>query len=321
MILALAGGVGGAKLARGLVKVLAPEDLLIAVNTGDDFEHLGLHVSPDLDTVMYTLAGRENPETGWGLAGETWQFMDALAGLGGETWFRLGDRDLATHVERTRRLHAGESLTSITDDFCRRSGVAHPVVPMSDDPVRTVVETEMGRLSFQDYFVRHKSAPRVTNLEFDGQQRASPTPAFREALERTDLSAIIICPSNPYLSIMPILAVPGVRAALEQRRAPVVAVSPIIGGKALKGPAAAVMRSLGHDASAEGVAGIYGELLDGLMIDTVDAEAAAAIERDGPRVMVTDTVMKNAADSARLAEQAVKFARTLTPPASRTNST
>jgi LPPG:FO 2-phospho-L-lactate transferase len=303
-----------------LIRVLAPEDLLIAVNTGDDFEHLGLHVSPDLDTVMYTLAGRENPKTGWGLAGETWQFMDALGELGGETWFKLGDRDLATHVERTRRLHAGESLSAITGDFCRRSGIAHRVVPMSDDPVRTVVETDIGRLSFQDYFVRHKSAPKVSGIEFDGQDAATPNPMFLGALDGEDLHAIIICPSNPFLSIMPILAVPGVRRALEQRRAPVVAVSPIIGGKALKGPAAEVMRGFGHDASAGGVAEIYGALLDGLVIDTVDVQAAAEIERDGPRVLATDTVMKNAADSARLADQVVAFARTLAPRASRTDT-
>lgn len=313
MILSLAGGVGGAKLARGLVKVLAPDDLLIAVNTGDDFEHLGLHVSPDIDTVMYTLAGRENPETGWGLAGETWQFMESLEALGGETWFRLGDRDLATHIERTRRLHAGEPLSAITEDFCRRFGIAHRVVPMSDDPIRTVVDTEIGRLSFQDYFVRHQSAPRVNGVEFDGHGAATLNPAFREVLASADLTAIIICPSNPFLSIMPILAVPGVRHALEQRKAPVVAVSPIIGGKALKGPAAEVMRGLGHDASAAGVARIYGALLDGLMIDTVDADAAAAIERDGTRVMVTNTVMKNAAGSAALAEHALTFARNLAP--------
>ncbi len=319
MFLALAGGVGGAKLARGLVRVLAPEDLLIAVNTGDDFEHLGLYISPDLDTVTYTLAGRENPETGWGLAGEAWRFMEALAELGGEAWFRLGDRDLATHIERTRRLRAGDSLSSITEDFCRRFGIAHRVVPMSDDPVRTVVETEIGRLSFQDYFVRHKSAPSVSGLEFDGHDTASPNPALREALQSDDLSAIILCPSNPFLSIMPILAVPGVRRALEQRRAPLVAVSPIIAGKALKGPAAEVMRGLGHDPSAAGVAEVYGGLLDGLVIDTVDTDSADAIAAAGPEVSVTDTVMKNAAGSERLAEQVVAFARTITPRASRAN--
>jgi len=320
VFLALAGGVGGAKLARGLVQVLAPEDLLIVVNTGDDFEHLGLHVSPDLDTVIYTLAGRENPKTGWGLAGETWQFMDALANLGGETWFQLGDRDLATHVERTRRLHTGDTLSQVTEDFCRCFGIAHPVAPMTEDRFRTIVETDIGRLTFQDYFVRHKGAPKVREITFDGQDAAKPNPAFRDTLQSDDLSGIILCPSNPFLSIMPILAVPGVRRALEQRRAPLVAISPIIGGKALKGPAAEVMRGLGHDASAAGVAEVYGGLLDGLVIDTVDAQAAVVIERDGPRVMVTDTVMRNVGDSARLAKQAVTFAHSLSPRAVRPDS-
>jgi LPPG:FO 2-phospho-L-lactate transferase len=318
MYLALAGGVGGAKLARGLAKTLSPNDLLIAVNTGDDFEHLGLHVSPDLDTVMYTLAGRENPETGWGLAGETWQFMDALGALGGETWFRLGDRDLATHVERTRRLRGGERLSAITDDFGRRVGIAHKIVPMSDDPVRTIVDTDIGRLSFQDYFVRHKSAPTVTGLTFEGADAATQTPLLRDAFESDDLRAIVLCPSNPFLSIMPIFAVPGVRRALEQRRAPLVAVSPIIGGKALKGPAAEVMRSFGHEASAAGVAQVYDGLLDGLIIDTVDADAADAIANDGLQVLVTDTVMTTAAKSAELAEQVVAFASSLTVRPART---
>jgi len=319
VFVALAGGVGGAKLARGLVKVLAPEDLLIAVNTGDDFEHLGLHISPDIDTVTYTLAGRENPETGWGLTGETWQFMDALRGLGGETWFQHGDRDLATHVERTRRLRSGDTLSQVTKEFCERFGITHPVVPMTDDRFRTIVETDIGRLSFQDYFVRHKGVPTVAEIQFDGQPTVAPNPEFYDALRSGDLTGIILCPSNPFLSIMPILAVPGIRRALEQRRAPLVAVSPIIGGKALKGPAAEVMRSLGHEASSSGIAEVYGDLLDGLVIDTIDAAAAPAIERDGPRVLVTDSVMKDVDDSTRLAEQTVAFVRDLAPRVGRVN--
>src|SRR3954454_8206257 len=210
MILALAGGVGGARLALGLSEVLTPEALVVAVNTGDDFEHLGLYISPDLDTVMYTLAGMNDPLQGWGIAGETWNFMGALEKLDGQTWFRLGDRDLATHIERTARLRAGQSLSAVTQRLCAQLEVAHAVVPMSDDPVRTVVHTAAGPLAFQDYFVRRHAEPPVERIEFDGVRDARMSPALAAAFDSTALEAIVVCPSNPYLSIAPMLAVPGV---------------------------------------------------------------------------------------------------------------
>ena len=233
---------------------------MVVCNTGDDFEHLGLSISPDLDTVLYTLAGVANAETGWGRASETWSFMRALEQLGGETWFRLGDADLATHVERTRRLAAGESLSAISDDFCRRLGVGARLVPMCDEPVRTLVRTEDGILPFQRYFVEQRCAPKVTGFAFAGASDARPTAALREALERHGLEAVVICPSNPFISIDPILAVPGMRAAIAACRAPVVAVSPIIGGQAVKGPTAKMMAELGMPTSARAVAEHYGGL-------------------------------------------------------------
>ena len=311
-ILALAGGVGGAKLARGLAKILPPDALTVAVNTGDDFEHLGLHISPDLDTVMYTLAGRNNLETGWGLAGETWQFMAALEALGGETWFKLGDQDLATHIERTRLLAEGKSLTAVTGRLAARLGVEHTIIPMSDDRVRTRVYTDQGRLAFQVYFVRMRATPEVNGIDFVGIDAATLSAPFAAAFADKRLGAIVLCPSNPVLSIMPILVVPGVRAMIVRRQVPLVALSPIIGGKAVKGPAAAVMRGLGHEPSATGVAAFYRDLaLDGLVIDTVDAEAAPEIRAGGTEVLITDALMRDADDSARLAAEVVAFAATL----------
>jgi LPPG:FO 2-phospho-L-lactate transferase len=311
MIVALAGGVGGAKLADGLARVVTHERLTIAVNTGDDFTHLGLHVSPDLDTVMYTLAGRNNTETGWGLAGETWSFMEALGRLGGETWFRLGDQDLATHVERTRRLGAGETLSTVTADLCRRLGIDHPVVPMSDDPVRTIVLTEDRTLAFQDYFVRLGCEPTVTGFTFDGAAAARPSPALHEVMVSGATEAVVICPSNPFVSVDPILAVPNIAGWLDRRTFPVVAVSPIVGGRAIKGPAAKMMDELGEEVSALTIARHYGERLDGLVIDVADEALAPVIEALGPRVTVAETVMKNAADRAQLAAAVIAFAATL----------
>ncbi|HUA53287.1 MAG TPA: 2-phospho-L-lactate transferase [Candidatus Sulfotelmatobacter sp.] len=308
MILALAGGVGGAKLANGLARILPPGELTVAVNTGDDFEHLGLHVSPDLDTVMYTLAGLNNPETGWGRAGETWQFMKALGALGGATWFNLGDLDLATHVERTRRLAAGETLSAITADFCTRLGIRQRVVPMSDQPVGTQVLSDQGWLPFQDYFVRLRCEPRVSAFRFDGVAVARPAVGLVQTLGDAALSAIVICPSNPYVSVDPILAVPGVRAALAQRRVPLVAVSPIVGGQAIKGPALKMMQELGREPSALGVARHYAGLIDGLVIDRQDAALAAPIEALGMRALATDTIMGDPAAQARLAEAVIGFA-------------
>ena len=330
MILALAGGVGGAKLAAGLEGALdSPEDLLTVVNTGDDFEHLGLSICPDLDTVMYTLSGRANPETGWGLAGESWHFLEALGTLGGEDWFRLGDRDLATHVERTRRLRAGETLSRVTADLSARLGVPSRIAPMSDDPVRTVVETPDGDLPFQEYFVRRRCKPAVRGLRFEGAPAARMSAALEAALADPALEAVVICPSNPYLSVDPILAVPGVRAALTRCAAPVVAVSPIVGGRAIKGPAAKIMEELGVEVSAAAVAARYRDLLDGFVLDETDRALAAAIEsegvaarspdgdRDGDevrvavRVQIEQTVMRTGEDRTRLAAQVLGFARLL----------
>ena len=305
MILALAGGVGGARLARGLARILAPEDLLVTVNTGDDFRHLGLRISPDLDTVTYTLAGRADPQTGWGLAGDSGRVMAALEALGGETWFRLGDADIATHLERTRRLDAGESLGAVTAALARRFGVAHRIAPMSDDPVRTMVDTvEHGRLAFQDYFVRRAARPTVTALKFEGADRAALNPDFAAALADPALKAVIVCPSNPPLSIQPILSLPGARAGVRECAAPVVAVSPLIAGKAVKGPTAAVMRGLGHEPTAQGVARFYGDLLGGFVIDRADA----GLRLPDAAVAETDTLMRDADAAARLAETALRLA-------------
>lgn len=306
----LSGGVGGAKLALGMTHAVDPEDLLVVANTGDDFEHLGLTVCPDLDTLMYTLAGLANPETGWGRAGETGTFMRALAALGGETWFFLGDGDLATHVERTRRLRAGESLAAITADFCKRLGIAASVVPMSDDPVRTMVQTPAGELAFQHYFVREQCRPAVTGFRFDGAERARPHPELLTALAGEALEAVLIAPSNPYISIDPILAVPGVRQAVAACRAPVVAVSPIVGGRAIKGPTAKMMAELGLPATVLSVAEHYHGLIDGLVLDREDGETAARQVRDrlGLRTLVTDAVMTTLEDRVRLAREAIRFA-------------
>ncbi len=307
-VLALAGGVGGAKLAEGLAAILPPGALTVAVNVGDDFEHLGLHVSPDIDTVTYTLADLANKEQGWGLEGETWNFITALERLGGEAWFRLGDKDIATHIERTRRLKS-EKLSAVTADFAARLGIKQKIVPVSDDPVRTMVRTDQGLLAFQDYFVRLRCAPKVEKLEFPGIEDARISPGFQAALSAPDLEAIVVCPSNPFLSILPILSIPGVRLALEARSAPLVAVSPIIGGEAVKGPAAKIMNELGLAVSSVGVAGFYGTLLDGLMIDKVDAGLAPEI--DGAEVLVGDTMMRNSEDRRRVAADVLAFAREL----------
>lgn len=313
MILALAGGVGGAKLAHGLARILAPDDLLIAVNTGDDFVHLGLHVSPDLDSVMYKLAGLNDPVRGWGLRDETWHFMAALGRLGGETWFNLGDLDLATHVERTRRLAAGQTLSAATASLCEALGIHHRIAPMSDDPVRTSVITDAGRLPFQEYFVRLKCVPRVRGFAFDGSDSAVPAPALRATLDDPALEAIVICPSNPFVSVAPILAVPAIARAMRARRVPAVAVTPIIGGEAVKGPAAKMMGELGVAASAAAVAAHYGDLIDGFVIDGRDASEAPAVEALGTHALAAATLMRTAEDERRLAQETLDFARRLSP--------
>jgi LPPG:FO 2-phospho-L-lactate transferase len=295
-VLALSGGVGGAKLALGLSRVVPPEDLTIVANTGDDFEHLGLSISPDIDTLVYTLAGLANPELGWGRRDETWNFMETLGTLGGATWFRLGDRDLAMHIERTRRLRAGATLTEITDDVSRRFGIGLRILPMTDGRMRTRVLSETGWLDFQDYFVRHRCEPVVQELAFEGD--GQPQPEFLSLLTDPALTAVVICPSNPFISVEPILSLPGVRAALDVCRAPVVAVSPIIAGRAVKGPTAKMMTEMGMDASARTVAEWYGDLLDGYIVDHADAA-----DMDGlhPRITVTKTLMLTLEDREALA--------------------
>jgi LPPG:FO 2-phospho-L-lactate transferase len=277
-VLALSGGVGGAKLALGLYRILPPDTLTVIANTGDDFDHLGLSISPDLDTLLYTLSGQDNPEQGWGRRDESWTFMAALEKLGGATWFRLCDGDLATHVERTRRLAAGESQSAVIDDFRRRLGIAARLWPMSDQPVRTRLDTDRGRLDFQDYFVRLRCAPVLRRLEFAGADAARPHGGIRAALADPHLRAVVVCPSNPFISIDPILAVPGIRAALRTCRAPIVAVSPIIGGKAVKGPTAKMMAELGLPVDAGAVARHYGDFLDHYVADEGDAEAVGGLD-------------------------------------------
>jgi LPPG:FO 2-phospho-L-lactate transferase len=312
MIVALAGGVGGAKLADGLAALIG-RDLTVIVNTGDDFEHLGLNISPDLDTVMYTLAGVANPETGWGIAGESWNFLDQLARIGGPAWFRLGDRDLATHVMRSQRLRQGDRLTAVTAELCRQLGIAAQVLPMSDQPVRTMVHTAEGPLAFQEYFVGRHCDVSVTGFVFDGIMQSRPTGEMRAALDDPALKAIIVCPSNPFVSIDPILAVPGLRDLLGLRHVPIVAVSPIIGGAAVKGPAAKMMRELGHEVSAVTVASRYRGLLSGMVIDEADAGLAAEIDALGMAVRVLPTLMRSAADRRALAQACLDFAGSLAP--------
>lgn len=302
-VVVLAGGVGGARMAHGFAQVLPPEDLTVIVNTGDDFEWHGLLVCPDLDTVMYTLAGIANPETGWGIAGDTWAALEMLGRYGGETWFRVGDRDLATHVYRTFLWRQGMRLSEITARLCRALGVGVAVWPMSDDPVRTMVETDEGLLPFQEYFVRRQCAPRVRGFRWEGLERAWPAPEARQALAGADL--VVIAPSNPYVSIGPILALPGVEALLRGRK--VVAVSPILGGRALKGPAAKMMAELGEAPSALGVAQRYRAFLQGFVLDRADAGLAPLVAAIGIRPYVTDTVILDPPARARLAEEILRW--------------
>jgi LPPG:FO 2-phospho-L-lactate transferase len=313
VIVALAGGVGGARLAVGLAKLLPPRQLTIVVNTGDDFEHLGFTICPDLDTVMYTLAGVNNRIAGWGRAAESWNFMDALGALGGETWFRLGDRDLAVHVIRSLASRSGKPLSVVTNALASRLGIRHAILPMSETPVRTRVRTDRGELSFQDYFVRLRCQPRVRGFRFSGSRDAMPPAALQKYLRAGAVKAVIFCPSNPYVSIAPILAVPEIGAWIKRRDFPVVAVSPIVGGAAVKGPAAKMMRELGQASSALGVVRHYGALVDGWVIDSRDAKLKSAIEREGKHVLATDTLMTHRRRSVRLAAATLAFARTLAP--------
>jgi LPPG:FO 2-phospho-L-lactate transferase len=308
VIIALSGGVGGAKLALGLARVMPPEQLTVVVNTGDDFEHLGLSISPDIDTVTYTLAGVANRELGWGRQDETWSFMETMEALGGETWFRLGDRDVALHVERTRRLNAGETLSAVTADLCRRLGIKSHVVPMSDDPVRTRLRTDEGWLDFQEYFVHRRCEPVVHELLFQGAGAARAHPDFLAALRDPSLQAVVICPSNPFISVEPILAIPGVRQAMIDSPVPIIAVSPIIAGQAVKGPTAKMMKELGLDPSAGTVAHRYHDLLDGYVIDHADMSEVVSIDA---RVTLAQTLMRTMEDREALARTVLDAAAVL----------
>lgn len=311
-ILAISGGVGGAKLALGLSHVLPPENLMIVANTGDDFEHLGLRISPDLDTVMYTLADISNKDQGWGLAGESWNFLDALERLGGETWFRLGDRDIATHIMRTRKMAQGKTLSEVTRYFCRQLGVAHSLVPMTDDDVQTVVHTRSGEtLAFQHYFVRDRCQPEVTGFDFRNIERARPAPEFSARLADRNLGGIVICPSNPFVSVDPVLGLPGVMEAMKQSGAPVIAVSPIVGGQAIKGPAAKMMAELGVPQSALAVAKHYENRIDGFVLDQQDVALKDSIEAMGIATISTNTVMVTLDDRIALADNILQFAKEL----------
>src|SRR5437764_3240503 len=308
IVVVLSGGIGGAKLVCGLNRVLPAGDLVVIVNTGDDFEHLGFGISPDLDTVMYALAGLQDSQRGCGRRDETWNFMAALTALGGETWFALGDRDLAVHVERTRRLRAGESLSAITADFCRRFSVAARLLPMTDDVVRTRLRTDEGWLAFQDYFVRRRCARAVRDVRYEGAATARPHPEALAVLANRRLRAVVICPSNPLLSIEPIVAVAGLRDAIARCAAPVLAVSPLIGGRAVKGPTAKMMAELGLPVSAAAVAERYRDLLDGYVIDDADASYSGKFACP---VTVTRTLMRTPDDQDALARHVLASADAL----------
>ena len=302
-VLALTGGVGGAKLALGLIHVLDPEELVFVVNTGDDFEHLGFHICPDVDTLTYTLAGAANPETGWGRTNESWHFMEALAQLGGETWFRLGDQDLALHVRRRALLAEGRNLTEVTGELARSLGIRHRILPMSNDPVRTHVHTPDGPLAFQHYFVRDRCQPTASGFAFAGAESATVNPLIPFDAVR----ATVICPSNPFVSVDPILAVPGMRESLVQTGAPVVAVSPIVGGRAIKGPTAKMMREMGMPATTVEVARHYVGRATHFVIDEVDADAEGAVRTLGFETVVAQTVMTTLQDRVDLARAVLDF--------------
>ncbi len=309
MILALAGGVGGARLANGLARLLAPGELVVAVNVGDDFTHFGLDICPDLDSILYTLAGRNNQALGWGVEGESWAFMDEVRRLGGDDWFALGDRDLATHVLRTMWRRAGRSLSAVTAELARRRGVAQKIVPASDDPLRSMVRTDEGELAFQDYFVRRRCQPRFLGIRFAGAETARMAPGLAQALADPALAAIVICPSNPWLSIAPLLAVPGVVAALKKRKVPVVAVSPFIGGEAVKGPAAKIVRELGEKADSSALLRCYAGLVDGVLCD--EADPLAGTTEGGVALRGADTLMADDGGQVRVAREALAFAADL----------
>jgi LPPG:FO 2-phospho-L-lactate transferase len=311
--LAITGGIGGAKLALGLTKLLSADELAMIVNTGDDFHHLGLHISPDIDTLVYTLAGENNPDTGWGRRDETWQFMQALTDLGGESWFSLGDRDLAMNIQRTHRLSQGLTLSKVTAELASKLGVHHSILPMSDDPVQTRVQTEHGLLDFQHYFVRERCEPMVSGFEFSGAAEARINPEIERWLDQPGLGGIILCPSNPFVSIDPILAIPGIRDRLQACPAPVIAVSPVVGGAAIKGPTAKMMKELSIDSTATRVAEHYSDFLDGFILDNADDSLATEVESLGLATRVTNTVMVTLEDRVKLAGRCLDLLREIDP--------
>lgn len=298
LVIALCGGVGGAKLAHGLSCVLPPDELMVIVNTGDDFHHLGLAISPDLDSVIYALSGLSDPVRGWGRKEETWTFQQALGSLGGETWFQLGDSDLAMHVLRTAALAQGQSLSAFTIGVCAALGIHHRVLPMSDDPVRSHLLTDEGWLDFQEYFVHRQCRPRLQELRFSGAEQAAPHPEALAALRSPEVRAIIICPSNPFVSIAPMLALPALRTALKQSRAPVIAVTPIIGGRAIKGPAAKMLAELGQPVTPASIAQYYQGLIQIFISDASDPEVAGPT---GVTMLRAQTLMRTLSDRADLA--------------------
>ena len=307
-VLALSGGVGGAKLATGLAAILPPDRLTIAVNTGDDFEHFGLTICPDIDSVVYALSGLNDAERGWGVRDESWRAMEMLGRLGEAQWFNLGDRDMAMHIARSRRLRTGETLSEVTERLAGALGIAHPIVPMSDMPVRTQIEAEAGWIDFQHYFVREQCKPAARAIRFAGAPGATPSLGLERALRRSDLAAIILCPSNPFLSVDPILAVDGIRPMLLDRRVPLIAVSPLVGGKALKGPLAKLLDELGRSCDNLAIARHYAGLLDHLVIDRCDEADVQDLRASGISVTVAKTVMHDASDKERLARDTLAAA-------------
>lgn len=309
-VIVLAGGVGGAKMAHGFANAMnEPGELLVCVNTGDDFEHLGFNISPDIDTVIYTLSGVADASRGWGLAGESWTVLDQLGELGEPTWFQLGDLDLATHISRTAQMRRGASLTQATREIAVRLNCPSNVIPMSDDPVCTIVHTNQGVLSFQEYFVRERCEPEVNRLSFDGLAEAKPNPIFTEALFSQDLELIVIAPSNPFVSIDPILSLSGVRNLIKHARVPVIAISPIVDGKAVKGPAAKMMTELGMEADAVSIAKHYSDVLTGFVIDRSDAALVDSLRSIVPMVHVCPTIMTTDLSRKQLAKEIFNFAK------------
>ena len=309
--LAISGGVGGAKLVLGLSHVLDTEQLIVVVNTGDDFQHLGLFVSPDIDTLIYTLSGLSNRELGWGRQDEHWNFMQACEELGMETWFRLGDKDLALHLFRTQCLAQGLTLSEVTRELCKRFNINTQIVPMSDDSIRTFVDTTEGTLPFQEYFVKHRCEPEVIELEYKGVDNAQMSSSFDQSLDDPALQAVIICPSNPFLSVQPILSLPNVRKKLKEIRQPVIIVSPIVEGQALKGPTGKIMKELGFDCDVSGIVDYYADIADGIIIDNKDSTYREKIESRGVKVHTSNIVMQSLQDRKDLAKETIQFSEML----------